>query len=67
MKVSLDKIALGLTDDEVPLGSHVMYDINTLSGRLVLDGGFGTHSLAVCRSALRHNPYCATDNKSIAA
>src|SRR5246127_1443511 len=44
-----------------------MYDINTVSGRLVLDGGFGTHPLAVCRGALRHNPYYATDNKSIAA
>lgn len=42
-----------------------MYDINTVSGRLVLDGGFGTHPLAVCRGALRHNPYYATDNKSI--
>jgi hypothetical protein len=43
-----------------------MYDINTVSGRLVLDGGFGTHPLAVCRGALRHNPYYATDNKNIA-
>jgi hypothetical protein len=43
-----------------------MYDINTVSGRLVLDGGFGTHPLAVCRGALQHNPYYATDNKSIA-
>ena len=44
-----------------------MYDVNTLSGRLVLDGGFGTHPLAVCRSALRHNPYYATEDKSVAA
>ena len=44
-----------------------MYDVNTVSGRLVLDGGFGTHPLAVCRGALRNNPYYATDNKSIAA
>ena len=43
-----------------------MYDINTVSGRLVLDGGFGTHPLAVCRGALQHNPYYATDHKSIA-
>jgi hypothetical protein len=42
-----------------------MYDINTVSGRLVLDGGFGTHPLAVCRGALRHNPYYATDENSI--
>ena len=44
-----------------------MYDVNTVSGRLVLDGGFGTHPLAVCRGALRHNPYYATDDKSAAA
>jgi hypothetical protein len=44
-----------------------MYDVNTLSGRLVLDGGFGTHPLAVCRGALRHNPYYATTDKSVAA
>src|SRR6201997_5756776 len=41
-----------------------MYDINTVSGRLVLDGGFGAHPLAVCRGALRDNPYYATENKS---
>jgi hypothetical protein len=44
-----------------------MYDVNTVSGRLVLDGGFGTHPLAVCRDALRHNPYYATEDKSVAA
>ena len=44
-----------------------MYDINTVSGRLVLDGGFGTHPLAVCRGALRHNPYYPTEDNSIAA
>jgi hypothetical protein len=53
--------------DRYPCVIVCMYDINTVSGRLVLDGGFGTHPLAVCRGALRHNPYCATDNKSIAA
>lgn len=44
-----------------------MYDVNTVSGRLVLAGGFGTHPLAVCRGALRHNPYYATEHKSVAA
>lgn len=44
-----------------------MYDVNTVSGRLVLDGGFATHPLAVCRGALRHNPYYATEDKSVAA
>jgi len=53
--------------DRYPCVIVCMYDINTVSGRLVLDGGFGTHPLAVCLGALRHNPYCATDNKSIAA
>jgi MEDS: MEthanogen/methylotroph, DcmR Sensory domain len=53
--------------DRYPCVIVCMYDINTVSGRLVLDGGFGTHPLAVCRGALRHNPYYATENKSIAA
>jgi len=44
-----------------------MYDVNTVSGRLVLDGGFGTHPLTVCRGALGHNPYYATEDKTIAA
>ena len=53
--------------DRYPSVIVCMYDINTVSGRLILDGGFGTHPLTVCRGALRHNPYYATDNKSIAA
>lgn len=53
--------------DRYPSVIVCMYDINTVSGRLVLDGGFGTHPLTVCRGALRHNPYYATDNKSIGA
>jgi hypothetical protein len=36
-----------------------MYDVNTVSGRLVLNAGFGTHSLAVCGHALRQNAYFA--------
>src|SRR5262249_25797302 len=35
-----------------------MYDINTVSGRLVLDGGFGTHPIAVCQETVRENLYC---------
>jgi MEDS: MEthanogen/methylotroph, DcmR Sensory domain/Putative zinc-finger len=34
-----------------------MYDVNTVSGRLILNGGFGTHPLTVCQGALRENPY----------
>ncbi len=44
-----------------------MYDVNTVSGRLVLDGGFGTHPLTVCGGALRHNPYYVTEDKTIGA
>ena len=36
-----------------------MYDVNTVSGRLVLNAGFGTHPLAVCGHALRQNAYFA--------
>jgi hypothetical protein len=32
-----------------------MYDVNTVSGRLVLQAGFGTHPLAVCGHALKQN------------
>jgi DcmR-like sensory protein/putative zinc finger protein len=34
-----------------------MYDVNTISGRLLLNGGFGSHPLAVCGDSLRKNPY----------
>jgi MEDS: MEthanogen/methylotroph, DcmR Sensory domain len=64
--VELENGATALAD-RYPCVIVCMYDINTVSGRLVLDGGFGTHPLAVCRGAVRHNPYYATDNKSIAA
>src|SRR6201984_3688917 len=53
--------------DRYPCVIVCMYDINTVSGRLVLDGGFGTHPLAVCRGSLSHSPYYATDNKSMVA
>ena len=36
-----------------------MYDINTVSGRLVLNAGFGTHPLVVRGHALRQNAYFA--------
>ena len=64
--VELENGATALAD-RYPCVIVCMYDINTVSGRLVLDGGFGTHPLAVCRGAVRHNPYYATDNKNIAA
>jgi hypothetical protein len=36
-----------------------MYDVNTVSGRLVLNAGFGTHNLAVWGRALKENAYFA--------
>lgn len=38
-----------------------MYDVNTVSGRLLLEGGFGAHPLAVCRGALQYNPYYSAE------
>lgn len=37
-----------------------MYDVNTVSGHLLLNAGFGTHPLTVWRDVVQHNPYCAT-------
>ena len=42
-----------------------MYDINTVSGSLVLNAGFGTHPLAVCGHALRQNPYFTPDENAL--
>ncbi len=42
-----------------------MYDINTVSGWLVLNAGFGTHPLAVCGHALRQNPYFTPDENAL--
>jgi MEDS: MEthanogen/methylotroph, DcmR Sensory domain len=49
--------------DRYPSVIVCMYDINAVSGRLVLDGGFGTHPLTVCRGALRHNPHYERQQK----
>lgn len=40
-----------------------MYDVNTLSGRLVLNAGFGTHDLAVWGRAVKQNAYAAPDQQ----
>src|SRR5260370_19987988 len=42
-----------------------MYDINTVSGWLVLNAGFGTHPLAVCGHALRQKPYFTPDENTL--
>lgn len=46
--------ALGL---RFPCVIVCMYDINTVSGRLVLNAGFGTHPFSVCGHSLRENSY----------
>jgi hypothetical protein len=38
-----------------------MYDIRTLSGKLIFNGGLRSHHLAVCSSGLRENPYYTPD------
>jgi len=35
-----------------------MYDVNTVSGHLLLASGFATHPLAVWNDELKENPYC---------
>jgi len=42
-----------------------MYDVRTLSGRLILKGGLQTHHLAVCSEGVRENPYYAPDPDSL--
>ena len=44
-----------------------MYDVTTLSGQLVWNGGFHSHPLAVCGHALQENPYYSGDAPSQSA
>jgi len=41
-----------------------MYDVKSVSGRLLLTGGFGTHPLTVWNNALKENPYCDRELQS---
>jgi len=41
-----------------------MYDVNTVSGRLLLNAGFGTHDLAVWGRTLRQNAYFSLDEEA---
>jgi hypothetical protein len=41
-----------------------MYDVNTVSGHLLLASGFATHPLAVWNDKLKQNPYCDTKQTS---
>lgn len=38
-----------------------MYDVNTVSGHMLLASGFATHPLAVWNNELRENPYCESE------
>jgi len=42
-----------------------MYDVNTVSGHLLLASGFATHPLAVWNDKLKQNPYCDTRQESV--
>jgi hypothetical protein len=41
-----------------------MYDVNTVSGHLLLASGFATHPLAVWNDQLNQNPYCNAEKIS---
>jgi hypothetical protein len=41
-----------------------MYDVNTVSGHLLLASGFATHPLAVWNDKVKQNPYCGTQQAS---
>jgi hypothetical protein len=43
-----------------------MYDVNTVSGSLLLNAGFGTHSYAVAHGALHQNSFYTTEEKASA-
>ena len=43
-----------------------MYDVNTVSGSLLLNAGFGTHSHAVSRGALQENSFFTTEENASA-
>jgi MEDS: MEthanogen/methylotroph, DcmR Sensory domain len=44
-----------------------MFDINEMSGWLVLNAGFGSHLLVVSKDALRQSPYFAPDENALRA
>jgi hypothetical protein len=41
-----------------------MYDVNTVSGQLLLNAGFGTHPLTVWKDVLQQNPHCPTSKSA---
>lgn len=42
-----------------------MYDVGTLSGRAIVNGGFGTHPITVCGNVMRVNPYHVNSDRFI--
>jgi hypothetical protein len=42
------------------------YDVNTVSGHLLLNAGFGMHRLTVWGDSVRQNQYCATSGSAAA-
>jgi len=34
-----------------------MYDVHSLSGRIIVDGALATHPITFCGNVMRHNPY----------
>ena len=48
----------------LPCGVVCMYDVRTLSGRLILKGGLQTHHLAVCPDGVHENPYFQSESAS---
>ncbi len=42
-----------------------MYDVRTLSGRMILRGGFQAHRLAICAHGIEENPYFVAETDSI--
>jgi DcmR-like sensory protein len=38
-----------------------MYDVNTVSGKLILNGGLRSHHLAICEQGVKENPYYAPE------
>lgn len=37
-----------------------MYDVNQLSGRIMVHGAYETHPLTICGNVLRENPHCVS-------
>ena len=46
---------------QVPSVVVCMYDVKTVSGRLIMKGGLETHHLTVCHEGVRENPYYAPE------